>query len=50
MKSTLQNLVLLTAIFVIATAGMPKEKNRIMGNYRLVKAITNGTPNSTLLK
>lgn len=45
MKSILRNLALLTAFFVIATAGMPKEKNPLIGNYRLLKAVTNGQPN-----
>lgn len=49
MKSILRNLVLLTAFFVIATAGMPKEKNSIMGNYRLVKAITDGQSNNEMV-
>ena len=45
MKSILRNLAILAAFFVIACAGIPKEKNPIMGNYRLVKAVTDGQSN-----
>lgn len=45
MKTILRNLSLLTAFLVITCAGMPKEKNPVMGNYRLVKAVTNGQSN-----
>jgi hypothetical protein len=49
MKSIVRNLALLTAFFVIATAGMPKDKNPITGNYRLVKAVTDGQPNNEMV-
>ena len=45
MKSILRNLAILAAFLVIACAGIPKEKNPIMGNYRLVKAVTDGQSN-----
>ena len=49
MKSTFKNLVLLTAFFVMATAAMPKVKNRVTGNYQLVKGTINGIPANKML-
>ena len=49
MKSILRNLAILATFIVITTAGMPKEKNPIIGNYRLVKAIANGQPVNNMM-
>ena len=49
MKTNLTNLLLLSAVLIITTAMQPKEKDEIVGNYRLVKAITNGRPNNAMV-
>jgi len=49
MQSTFKNFVLLTAFFVMATAAMPKVKNRITGNYHIVKGTINGIPANKML-
>ena len=49
MKINLINLVLLSLVLAITTAMIPEEKNRLKGNYRLMKAVTNGIPNNAIV-
>lgn len=45
MKSILKTLLLLALILVLTTSMMPDQKNRIIGDYHLAKALTDGKPN-----
>jgi len=44
MTQILKNLLFVAFVLLITTGMMPTDKNRIIGDYRLVKALNNGNP------